>query len=375
MSAIDRHGLDRPASRARVTVDLDALVTNWRTLRDMAAPARVAAVVKADAYGLGAEVVAPALAMAGCPAFFVARIEEGVRLRPLIGGRPIYVLDGLGAGGTVEALAFALTPVLNQPAELHAWRDAAKRAGRRLPAALQVDTGMARLGFAPADAAALADADLAGIELCLLMSHLACGDEAQHPLSNLQLGRFTALRRRFPKVPASLAASSGMFLGPAWRQDLCRPGIALYGGSPLAPGRPNPMQPVVTLEAPVLQVHDIDAPGTVGYGATYPVWPGTRVATLGLGYADGFPRAASGRATVRIAGQEVPLAGLVSMDVMSVDITGLPPDAVGPGTIVELIGPRSGVDPLAAAAGTVAYEILTRLGRRLERVWIGAQQP
>lgn len=162
-----------------------------------------------------------------------------------------------------------------------------------------------------------------------------------------------------------------MFLGAPWRQELCRPGIALYGGNPLQPGRPNPMQPVVTLEAPVLQVHEIDEQGTVGYGATYPIWPGMRIATLGLGYADGFPRAAAGQATVWIAGQEAPLAGRISMDLMSVDISRLPPGLVGPGTVVELFGGRSGIDPLASAAGTVAYEILTRLGKRLERVWIG----
>ena len=369
----DRPSADaRPLQRARLTIDVAAIVANWQALREMAAPALTAAVVKADAYGLGVAEIAPALRAAGCATFFVARVEEGVGLRRLVGDARIFVLDGIAAGGAEECAAFDLVPVLNHPGDLAHWAECGVRLGRVLPAALHVDTGLIRLGFTAADALALGPADLAGIDLRLVMSHLACADEIGHPFNALQLERFRVIRQHLGGVPGSLAASSAMFLGDAYRQDLCRPGIALYGGSPLAPDRPNPMRPVVTLEAPVLQVYQVDAPGTVGYGATYPIWPGMRIATLAVGYADGFPRAASGRATVRIGGQEVPVAGRVSMDLMSIDVSSLPPDAVTPGTRVELIGALSGVDPLATAGGTIAYEILTRLGRRFERHYLKA---
>ena len=184
--------------------------------------------------------------------------------------------------------------------------------------------------------------------------------------------RFEELRARLPPARASLANSSGIFLGPAFHYDLCRPGVALYGVNPV-PGRANPMAPVVTLEAPVLQVHDVTAPGTVGYGATYPTRPGMRIATVPVGYADGYPRSAGNRARARIAGCQVPLAGRVSMDLITLDVSALPAGAVRPGTVVTLIGGPDGVDALAAAAATIGYEILTRLGSRFARRYIPAE--
>jgi alanine racemase len=184
-----------------------------------------------------------------------------------------------------------------------------------------------------------------------------------------QRARFERLRTRLPDAPASLANSSGIFLGPAFHGEVCRPGVALYGVNP-TPGQPNPMAPVVTLEAPILQVHDVAGPGSVGYGATYRTRAGVRIATVPVGYADGYLRAASGRATARIAGQEVPLAGRVSMDLISLDVSALSADAARPGTMVELIGGANGVDRLAEAAGTIGYEVLTRLGSRFARRYI-----
>jgi alanine racemase len=201
------------------------------------------------------------------------------------------------------------------------------------------------------------------------MSHLACAEEAANPMNQEQRARFERLRSLLPAAPASLANSSGIFLGPAFHYQLCRPGVALYGVNP-TPAHANPMAPVVTLEAPVLQVHEVAGRGSVGYGATYRTRAGARIATVPVGYADGYLRSASNRATARIAGVEVPLAGRVSMDLISLDVSALPAEAVRPGTTVELIGGPDGVDRLAAAAGTIGYEVLTRLGSRLARRYI-----
>lgn len=357
--------------RAVLTVDLGALQANYRHLVREAAPAAaVAGVVKADGYGLGAAAVAPALWAAGCRTFFVAHLDEALGLRALLPQDDVTVgvLNGLTASDPAAFVAHRLLPVLNHPGELRTWADLARRRGERLPAALHVDTGMRRLGFGAAEVGAIDRGALEAIELRLVMSHLACAEEPDHPLNRLQIERFEALRRRLPAgTPASLANSSGIFLGAAARLDLCRPGVALYGVNP-TPGRPNPMRPVVSLHAPVLQVHEIDEPGGgVGYGATYPTRPGARVATVPVGYADGVPRRAGNRAVARIAGREVPVAGWVSMDLMTLDVTGLPEGAVGPGTPVELIGGPDGIDRLAAAAETIGYEVLTRLGARFER--------
>jgi alanine racemase len=363
----------RPA-RARLTIDKGAVARNWRQLAGRAAPAEAAAVVKADAYGLGLAEIAPALWAAGARTFFVARLDEGLGLRDHLPNARIFVLDGLGLGGAEEMVAHDLVPVLNQPLELAAWRDHAMRLGRRLPAAIQVDSGMVRLGFSPAEAMSLEAADLAGLEPQLLISHLACADEPAHPSNEAQRQCFERVRARMPGWPASFANSSGIFLGTGWLFDLCRPGIALWGGNP-RPGAPNPMEPVVRLEAPVLEVLEVDAAAAVGYGATYPIGPGGRIATVPVGYADGLLRSASNRASARVAGHDVAFAGRVSMDLLSLDVSGLPRDLVRPGTMVELIGGPDGIDRLAQAAGTIPYEVLTRLGGRFERTYVGSADP
>jgi alanine racemase len=357
------------AARAVLTVDLCAIVENYRRLRRQVPGAEVAAVVKADGYGLGLLEVAPALWQAGCRSFFVAHPGEGVELRAVLARAAIYVLHGL-QGGSGEALAdLALAPVLNHPGELARYAALARARERRLPAALQIDTGMCRLGFAAGELERLGRADLDALELRLVMSHLACAEEAENPMNQEQLARFERLRPLLPEAPASLANSSGMFLGPAFHHQLCRPGVALYGVNP-TPGRANPMTPVVTLEAPVLQVHEVAAPGSVGYGAVHRTRAGARIATVPVGYADGYLRAAGARALARIAGHEVPFAGRVSMDLISLDVSALPAGVVRPGTMVELIGGPDGVDRLAAAADTIGYEVLTRLGSRFAHRYI-----
>jgi alanine racemase len=360
------------AGRAVLTVDLGALADNYRRLQREAAGSPVAGVVKANGYGLGVAAVAGALWQAGCRSFFVAQLEEGRELRALLPEARIHVLNGLPAG-TEEALRAArLIPVLNHTDELARYASLARRRGERLPAALHLDTGMCRLGFDRAELGRLDRRLFEPLELVLVMSHLAVAEEPDHPLNQTQRGRFEELRRQLPPAPASLANSSGIFLGPAFRYDLCRPGVALYGVNPV-PGRANPMAQVVTLEAPVLQVHAVEAPGTVGYGATYPTRPGMRIATIPVGYADGYPRSAGNRATARIGGRLVPLAGRVSMDLITLDVSHLPAEAVRSGTMATLIGGPDGVDELARAAGTIGYEVLTRLGRRFARRYIPAE--
>jgi len=349
-------------AQAVLTIDLGALAGNYRRLQRVAPGCEVAGVVKANGYGLGALEVAAALQGAGCRHFFVAHLEEGRALRARLPDAAIFVLNGLPGDGE-EALRARLIPVLNHPGDLARYAALAGRRGERLPAALQIDTGMCRLGFAAAELEQLEPSLREALDLILVMSHLAVAEEPENPLNALQRERFERLRRLLPPAPASVANSSGIFLGQAYHFDLCRPGVALYGINP-TPGRANPMAPVVTLEAPVLQVHEVRAPGSVGYGATWRTAPGARIATVPVGYADGYLRAASNAASARIGGVSVPLAGRVSMDLLSLDVSALPPDAVRPGTVVTLIGGPDGVDQLAAAAGTIGYEVLTRLGSR-----------
>jgi alanine racemase len=355
-------------ARAVLTIDLGAIAENYRRLAHAAPGSAIAAVVKANAYGLGASEVARALRQVGCRQFFVAHGDEGLALREQLPDARVYVLNGLSS--QPEAIEAGLIPVLNHLDELQRHAALARRSGRRLPAALHVCTGMWRLGFSEAEILALDHALLTALDLQLVMSHLACADEPAHPLNELQRMRFEQLRASLPAAPASLANSSGIFLGAAFHHQLCRAGVALYGVNP-TPGRANPMAPVVTLEAPVLQVYEVDRHGTVGYGASFPIRPGARIATVPVGYADGYLRAAGNRATARIAGRPVPLAGRVSMDLITLDVSALPADAVRPGTMALLIGGPDGLDELAEAAGTIGYELLCRLGTRFARRYIG----
>jgi alanine racemase len=325
----------------------------------------VAGVVKADAYGLGAARVGPALRDAGCRHFFVAHLAEGVALREALGPEPrIAVLNGFAPGADEDA---ALLPVLNGLPDVGAHAAAARRRGRAAPAILHLDTGISRLGLDAREQEAVAadPSRLGGLDLRWLMTHLACADEPGHPLNAAQAERFAAICARLPAgIPRSVANSSGMFLGPAFASDLARPGCALYGINP-TPGRPNPMRQVVRLDAPVLQVREIAPGDTVGYGATWTATRPSRVATVAAGYADGYLRALSGRAFGVFAGQSVPLIGRVSMDLIAFDVTDAPP--IAPGAAICLIGPENTPDDVAARAGTIGYEILTSLGNRYRR--------
>lgn len=353
----------RPAA---LRVDLDALARNYRKLCERAKPAECAAVVKADAYGLGVARVAQRLLREGCRRFFVATLAEAETLRAIAPDAEIGVFEGALAS-TADALArIEARPVLNTLEQIERWRGR----GRAL---LHLDTGMNRLGLSAADVAALAGRrDLMdALKLDFVMTHLACVDTPDHPLNAEQLARFEAMRAPWPDVPTSIGNSAGTLLGAEHRGDLGRPGIALYGGNPFS-DRPNPMEAVATLTAPILQIREIAEPAAVGYGATYIASPPARIAVVGIGYADGYPRNLGNVGTAAVNGQRVPVVGRVSMDLMTVDVGGLPPDAVRVGDPVELIGPTVGVDEVAAAAGTISYEILTRMGRRLVREYVEA---
>ena len=359
-----------PGAGAVLEVDLAAIVANWRDLCARHPSGPVAGVVKADAYGLGAQAVAPALAAAGCRHFFVATAAEAAALRPLLPGALLAVLNGLMPGTEDAFLAHDLVPVLGALAEIDAWTAAAGRAGRRLPAMLHVDTGMARLGLAPAELEALgrAPSRLDGIDLRYVLSHLVAAEAPGEAINAAQARRFAAACALLPPAPRSLANSSGILLGADFGSDLARPGAALYGINPTpgpTPGRPNPMRPVVRLTARVLSVRELPAGGTVGYNATWTAARPSRVATAAIGYADGWHRAQSNRGAAVFDGRPLALVGRVSMDLTTFDATDHP--GVVPGTWLDLIGPARPVDAVAEAAGTNGYEVLTSLGPRIRR--------
>ena len=345
-----------------LTIDLDAIVANWRALDARSAPGvETAAVVKADAYGLGVARVGPALARAGVRTFFVALPGEGAVLREALGAGPvIYVLGGWPVDDAGEAALYArheLRPVLNSAREARAFFAACPGA----PCAVQLDSGMNRLGMEAAEFAALGPLPE---QVVLVMSHLACADEPDHPQNPAQLAEFVRATEGLGR-PRSLAATGGILLGPAHHFELTRPGIGLYGGLPFAEARP-----VVRLELPILAVREVAAGETVGYGADWRAAGPARIATVSGGYADGLMRALGpGRACAFLDGAPLPFAGRVSMDLITLDVTEHP--AARPGAMVELLGPHQSVDALAAAAGTIGYEVLTALGRRYARRYTG----
>jgi alanine racemase len=351
-------------TRPTLTIDLLAVVENYRRLIATTKPAEVSAVVKADGYGLGAKPVAQALAAAGCKTFFVAHAEEGIDVRAVVPSGAIYVLHGYATKHQPLFAEQALSPVLSSPHQLLDWL----KSGLRTPYAIHVDTGMSRLGMSEADLHTI-DGTCAPV---LVMSHLASSDDPEHGKNEEQLARFIPMRRRFPNARLSLAASGGCFLGPAYTFDLVRPGIALYGGNPKKSGE-NPMRGTVTLNAPLLQVRSIDRGDTVGYGATYSATGPRRLGIAALGYADGLMRSLSNRGHGVIAGVKCPIIGRVSMDLVTLDVTACPESATRPGQMVEFIGQGQTVDDLARDAGTLPYEIYTRLGSRIVRHYTGTR--
>jgi alanine racemase len=350
---------------ATLTIDLEAIAANWRLLHEMHA-APVAAVVKADGYGLGAAQVAARLFREGVRRFFVAHPDEGRALRLALPGALIGILNGLWPGEDRALAEDRLVPVLGSLDEIARWQALARARGHALSALIHIDTGMNRLGLDARELARLAaePSRLDGIRLRYWMTHLARSEAPSDPRNAEQRARFAASCARLPPAPISIANSSGIFLGEAFRSDLARPGAALYGINP-TPGRPNPMRPVARLAARVLQLREVASGEAVGYEATWVAARPTRVATVSVGYADGYLRALSNLGEARFDGRAVPLIGRVSMDLATFDVTDHP--AVRVGSELMLLGPGLDADAVAARAGTNGYEILTSLGARYRR--------
>lgn len=354
---------------AVLRIDLDAIAANWQILRDRTAPGECGGVVKANAYGLGIDRVAPALYEAGCRSFFVAQIGEGIELRAILPDARIVVLNGLMPDTAPVFLEHRLIPALNSLDQVSKWARLARMRGG-LEGFVHIDTGMSRLGLDEIEARLLiSETDrLDGISPVWLMTHLACADEPGHPTTAMQGEAFAELAAALPVCRTCFANSSGIFLGEKFSSDLARPGVALYGVNP-TPGEPNPMKQVVELSAKILQIRQIDTPRPVGYGSRFHAQAGTVLATAAVGYADGYLRSLSGKAVGFIDGVEAPLAGRVSMDTIIFDVTGLPAEKRKVGASMELIGPNQTLDDVATRAGTIGYEILTSLGARYARVY------
>lgn len=349
----------------RLIIDLAAIQRNYARLKAMAPGARVGAVVKANAYGLGALQVLPALADAGCRTFYVAHTAEGREAREALAGRPaeIFVFNGFWATDLAALREAELFPVINDLHQLHQLRELAPD----LPCAIHFDTGMNRLGLGPNATRTLIDNPdwLAGLDVRQILSHLACSHEAAHPLNARQLERFTRIREKFPGVPASFANSGGAMLGPSYHFDILRPGLALYGGPP-SDGVANPFEATVRVEAPVLQVRTIAAGDCAGYGAIFTAGHEMRIATVATGYADGLLRACGDGGFGRINGVKTPIIGRISMDLTTVDLSAVTAP-VEPGDRVSFLG--ADVGAMADAAQTITYEFLVRLGQRFQRVY------
>lgn len=355
---------------ATLTIDLGAVVGNWRTLKaQLPAGGECAAVVKANAYGLGVVPVATALYQAGCQRFFVATLEEGIELRAALKQAEIFVFHGIGRNEEKEFLAAALSPVLNSIEQFERWERVAGTSS--VSPALHVDTGMCRLGVSEAEAIMLAATPqrLQAARTGWLMSHLVCAGTPEHAKNAEQLARFRAVREHLPQLKASLANSSGIFLGRDFHCDLARPGCSLYGISPNL-ALPNPVRSVVKLMAPIIQQRTLEKSETVGYEATHQAQAGATLATIALGYADGVLRSLSNRCDVWVEGAKVPVVGRVSMDMIIADFSTLSAHQRARVSHVEVLGENQSVDALATAAGTIGYEILTRLGARIKREYV-----
>jgi len=365
---------DSDLDAARLTVRLGAIAANFRTFQRLSGRAAVAGVVKADGYGCGALEAAKTLRGAGCDTFFVARLAEGIALRSVLGEARIFVLDGAQQETVPALVSHRLIPVLNSLAEIELWSNAAQSAQCDYDAAIHFDTGMNRLGLPHDELNTLANEQnsrLAGIRIALLMSHLACADDPDADMNREQFARFKAALARLPSAPASLSSSGGVLLGKDYVFDMVRPGIGLYGGNPQV-SQPNPFSVVARLTGRILQLRRVDSGGSVGYGASFRIGRETVLATVALGYADGLMRSMGNNGHGAIDGHRAPIAGRVSMDLVTLDVTDVPSQSLNVGAEVEFFGDTISLEEAALSASTANYEILTSLGQRLPRRYVGA---
>jgi alanine racemase len=363
------------ATESILSIDLDALCENYHKLKARSKSGACAAVVKADGYGLGAEKICLALYKKSCRNFFVAHLEEALVLRKILpDSAEIYVFHGVQQNQAEVFSRNNLIPVLNHPGQVSLWQEQAKRLNQRLSAILHVDTGMERLGFSKREIFSLhenknqADA----ISWKYLMSHLACAEQEDNPMNQLQLQRFQQISALFPELKTSFANSYGLFLNADFHGDLPRPGMALYGLNPSSAPQ-SPMKNIVQLNSYILQLRLIDSISGVGYGASAVLPSGSRIAVVPVGYADGYLRAASNRAWVSIAKKFAPVVGRVSMDLLLVDVSSFPENQLKLGDTVNLIGENISVDQIAEWSGTIGYEVLTRMGGRYTRRYLSSE--
>lgn len=355
-----------------ITIDLDALMANYRACAKRMHPGSVAAVVKANAYGLGIRKIAPALYHAGCRQFFTATHREAITLRSILPGAEIFVFEGLTGRSAGQFLKHRLVPVLNTPAQLACWTAEAKTSGRALPAIIDIDTGMTRLGMGEAELLQVIEehSGLKQLDLRYVMTHFASAEEPGAELAQQQVKRYNDLRKLLPAAPSSIGNSAGAMRGGLFAGDMVRAGIALYGGNPFPGGAP-PFAPVLRIQSRILKLREITEAVTVGYGATYTAAPGSRIATVGTGYADGYPWSLGNKGVASVGGYRVPVVGRISMDLITLDVTDVPEQLVQPGKRVDLIGPEISLEEVAQRADTINYEILTRLGQRARRKFLG----
>lgn len=363
-----------PSSRAGavLTVDLPAIVGNYRLLQERTGDAECAAVVKADAYGLGADRIAKALENAGARTFCVAHVDEGIALRPhLSPNSRILVMHGPRPDAAAACIEYDLCPVLNTMSQIEHWRNIIGKYRNTPPVALQIDSGMSRFGLSAEDVNRISETPslLEGLQICLIMSHLACADTPSNPANAAQLQQFRGLTTQLPAAPRSLSASSGIFIGDDYHFDLVRPGAALYGIAPNTDG-PNPLNQVVRLQAHILQIRDIPEGTGVGYGLNWRAQKASRIAIIAAGYADGMARAGAAQGAAWLGDIRLPMIGRISMDSLAIDISHVPEGLLQEDMQVDLIGPHQTVDDVAAATGTIGYEILTSLGHRYHRAYL-----
>lgn len=365
----DSEQTDCAGASGILSIDLAALARNYERLSTEVAPGKAAAVVKADAYGLGADRIAPKLYAHGCRHFFVAQATEALAMRRLLPvDAAVFVLNGLQPGSELACARDGITPVINSLQQWRQWAATAKILDRQLPCALQFDTGMSRLGLPPEDRPAVAKLLKTenGLDVLFVMSHLASADDPDSVQNADQRFEMERIASEFAQFPVCFANSGGIFLGKTFHGLLARPGIALYGGAPTV-GRANPMEPVVSLDIAVVQTRTVAAGTRVGYSGTYVTTDATRLATIDAGYADGMLRSLSGRGAVYHKGVRLPIVGRVSMDSITIDISALPEGSLTLGSRVEVLGPHQTLEDVARNAGTITYEILTSLGHRYAR--------
>jgi alanine racemase len=352
-----------PVNPCLLTIDLQAIRANYNYLKSLSS-ADVGAAVKANAYGLGSREVVGTLYAEGCSEFFVAHLEEAIELRSSFAEPNIYVLGGLFEGEEREFLHYNIIPVLSTGHQAELWQKYAQKLNKKLPCIVHADSGMHRFGMTEAELQMTSTC--AELDVLYLMSHLACADQADHEHNQYQLAKFKSHHHIFPKAKYSFANSSGVFLGSEFHFDLLRPGMALYGLNP-TPGKPNPMKNPVILTSQIMQIRQMADDGFVGYGAAHKAHRNSKIATIPIGYADGFLRNLSHHGFVYIEGKRVPIIGRVSMDLVTLDVSDLDCKV---GDRVEIIGANSHPDDIAKRAGTIGHEILTSLGSRYTRIYL-----